>query len=99
MLIVGLALLSGRGSNPGDLEITQPVPAFDMAIGKYLAVERNFSPNVPPEAYSNTDGTVYAWVQNGDPVQSADPVRRIATTTSEASTESSDTSDDVENKH
>ncbi len=67
MLIVTLALLAGHGSNPGDLAIAQPVPAFDMAIGKYLAVERNFSPNVPPEAYSNTDGTVYAWVQNGDP--------------------------------
>jgi hypothetical protein len=95
MLIVGLAVLAGHGSNPDGLAVIQPVPAFDMAIGKYLAVERNFSPNVPPEAYSNTDGTVYAWVQNGDPGQNTDPVRRIATTTSEASTESSDTSDDV----
>jgi hypothetical protein len=95
MLIVALAVLAGHGSNPGDLGITQPVPAFDLAISKYLAVERNFSPNVPPEAYSNTDGTVYAWVQNGDPAQNADPVRRIATTTPEASTASSDTSDDV----
>ena len=53
-----------------------------MAIGKYLSLERNFTPNVPPEAYSNTDGAVYAWVQNREPVE------RVATS-------ATDTFDDV----
>jgi hypothetical protein len=81
-LIVIVALVAGHVGNRG-AGITPAVPAFDMAIGKYLALERNFSPNVPAEAYANTDGTVYAWVQDRD------PVRRIA------NDEASDTADDV----
>lgn len=67
-LIIVVALIAGHLGNRGNEPMAQ-VPAFDTAIGKYLALERNFSPNVPAEAYSNTDGTVYAWVQDRDPVQ------------------------------
>jgi len=83
MLVVAIGLFAERGMMPrGAAGSIQAVPAFDMAIGKYLALERNFTPNVPPEAYSNTDGAVYAWVQDRDPVE------RVATS-------ASDTFDDV----
>jgi anti-sigma factor RsiW len=78
MLIVTLAIFASRGANRADPELAQAVPAFDMAIGKYLSLQRNFSPNVPREAYSSTDGTVYAWVQNRD------PVHRVATAATDA---------------
>jgi len=83
MLIVMVALVAGHLGSRASSGPMAPVPAFDMAIGKYLALERNFSPNVPAEAYSNTDGTVYAWVQDRDPVQ------RIS------NDEATDTADDV----
>jgi anti-sigma factor RsiW len=82
VLVVALGIFAVRGVPRGAVGSIQTVPAFDMAIGKYLALERNFTPNVPPEAYSNTDGAVYAWVQNRDPVE------RVATS-------ASDTFDDV----
>ena len=82
MLVLAIGIYAGRGLPGGAARSIQAVPAFDLAIGKYLAVERNFTPNVPPEAYSNTDGAVYAWVQNRDPVE------RVATS-------ASDTFDDV----
>jgi anti-sigma factor RsiW len=68
-LIIAIAIIAGRVANQSYSGPAAPVPAFDMAIAKYLSMQRNFSPNVPPEAYSNPDGTVYAWVQNRDPVQ------------------------------
>jgi len=83
MLIATVALVAGHLGSSGGIEAMAAVPAFDMAIGKYLALERNFSPNVPAEAYSNADGTVYAWVQDRDPVQ------RIS------NDEATDTADDV----
>lgn len=82
MLVVAIGIFANRGVPRGGTAATQVVPAFDMAIGKYLAMERNFKPNVPPEAYTNTDGAVYAWVQNREPVE------RIATS-------ATDTFDDV----
>jgi len=82
MLVVAIGIFAGRGVHRGTAGSLQAVPAFDLAIGKYLALERNFTPNVPPEAYSNTDGAVYAWVQDRDPVE------RVATS-------ASDTFDDV----
>lgn len=81
-LVIAIGIYAGRGVPRGAAGTARAVPAFDMAIGKYLAVERNFTPNVPPEAYSNTDGAVYAWVQDRDPVE------RVATS-------ASDTFDDV----
>jgi hypothetical protein len=44
------------------------VPAFDVAIGKYLQFQQAFVSNVPPEAYHSQDGVVYAWVEERDPV-------------------------------
>ena len=82
VLIITIAIFSGRLAHRSDTGSSPAVPAFDRAIGKYLSFQRNFSPNVPPEAYSNTYGTVYAWVQNRDPVQ------RVATA-------ATDTFDDV----
>jgi anti-sigma factor RsiW len=82
MLVVAIGVFVARGVPRGTAGSLQEVPAFDLAIGKYLALERNFTPNVPPEAYSNTDGAVYAWVQDRDPVE------RVATS-------ASDTFDDV----
>jgi len=82
MLIIAIGIFAGRGVPRSGAGSVQIVPAFDMAIGKYLSLERNFTPNVPPEAYSNTDGAVYAWVQDRDPVE------RVATS-------ASDTFDDV----
>lgn len=82
MLVIAVGMFAGREAPRGGGAATQIVPAFDMAIGKYLSMERNFKPNVPPEAYSNTDGAVYAWVQNRE------PVKRIATS-------ATDTFDDV----
>ncbi len=82
MLIVTIAMVAGHVRTRSETGPMQAIPAFDMAIGKYLALQRNFIPNVPAEAYSNTDGAVYAWVQDRDPVQ------RI-------SDEATDTADDV----
>ncbi|HEX4211678.1 MAG TPA: hypothetical protein VHY56_14860 [Candidatus Binataceae bacterium] len=48
------------------------VPAFDIAIGKYLQFGREFQPNVPPEAFNSGDGMLYAWVIDGN------SVRRVA---------------------
>ena len=81
-LILIVAIIAGRATNGTNAPRNLPVPAFDMAIGKYLSFERNFTPNVPSEAYSNQDGAVYAWVQ------SRDPVKRVTT-------EASDTFDDI----
>jgi anti-sigma factor RsiW len=53
------------------------VPAFDHAIDRYQAFQREFASNLPPEVYSNTGGAVYAWVQDGD------PVRRVASETAD----------------
>jgi anti-sigma factor RsiW len=82
MLVITAAIFASRSVPRNGVASNQAVPAFDMAIDKYLSVERSFTPNVPPEAYSNTDGTVYAWVQDRDPVQ------QVATT-------ATDTFDDV----
>jgi anti-sigma factor RsiW len=82
MLVIAIGIFVGRGVPRSGAGSVQVVPAFDMAIGKYLSLERNFTPNVPPEAYSNTDGAVYAWVQNREPVE------RVATS-------ATDTFDDV----
>jgi hypothetical protein len=68
LLIVTLVLVAGRASNHGDRLAMRSVPAFDLAISKYLSFQRDFAPNLPPEAYSNSDGAVYAWVQDRDPV-------------------------------
>lgn len=77
LLIVTLAIFAGRATNRNDAKSNFSVPAFDMAINKYQVLQSDFAPNLPPEAYSNTDGSVYAWVQSRDPVQ------RIATETTD----------------
>jgi hypothetical protein len=82
VLIITLAIFAGRAANQFNPKSIPAVPAFDLAINKYLALERDFAPNVPPEAYSNLSGIDYAWVQSRDPVQ------RITT-------ESTDKLDDV----
>jgi Putative zinc-finger len=45
------------------------VPAFDIAINKYLQFGREFEPNVPPEAFNSRDGMLYAWVIDRDSLQ------------------------------
>jgi hypothetical protein len=77
VLIIMLAILAGRTANHAATKSATAVPAFDLAIGKYLWFQRDFAPNLPPEAYSNSDGAVYAWVQDRD------PVRRVATATTD----------------
>lgn len=78
VVIVVLALLAGHLGNRRGAKPEAAVQAFDLAINKYLAVQRFFAPNLPTEAYSNANGAVYAWVQNRTPVE------RVATETSDA---------------
>ncbi|MBF6560391.1 MAG: zf-HC2 domain-containing protein [Candidatus Binataceae bacterium] len=68
-ILVIVAISAGLGSRGTRAPGAATVPAFDAAIGKYLADERNFVPNVPAEAFANDDGSVYAWVENRDSVQ------------------------------
>jgi hypothetical protein len=68
-LVVLLALLSGRFSRSAVVAADIPVPAFDVAINKYLQFSREFRPNVPPEAYDAGNGMVYAWVMDRNSMQ------------------------------
>ncbi|HVC44907.1 MAG TPA: zf-HC2 domain-containing protein [Candidatus Binataceae bacterium] len=68
-ILIIVAVSAGLGSRGTRAPGPATVPAFDTAIGKYLAYERNFVPNVPAEAFANDDGSVYAWVENRDSVQ------------------------------
>jgi anti-sigma factor RsiW len=77
VLIVTLAIFAGRATNRIETKSNPAVPAFDLAISKYLTFQRDFAPNLPPEAYSKAGGAVYAWVQDSDPVQ------RVATEAAE----------------
>jgi hypothetical protein len=69
ILIVTIAIFAARPSGLGNSVAMPPVPAFDLAIGKYLSFQSDFAPNLPSEAYANSDGPVYAWVQDRDPIQ------------------------------
>jgi anti-sigma factor RsiW len=69
ILLIALAIFSGRPADRHAPLATPDVPAFDQAIGKYVSFRRDFAPNLPAEAYSNAYGAVYAWVQNRDPLQ------------------------------
>jgi hypothetical protein len=77
VIIIVLAIVAGRATNQVASKSTSAVPAFDLAIGKYLSFQRDFASNLPPEAYANSDGAVYAWVQDRD------PVRRVGTDTAD----------------
>ena len=61
-IIVFVAVIAGRGlfstRSPG----ISDVPAFDNAISKFARFERDFEPNVPPDAFSDRNGILYAWV-------------------------------------
>lgn len=67
-LIILLALFAGHSIRPKVAAAKTAVPAFDVAIGKYLQFQQTFESNVPPEAYANQDGVVYAWVEERDPI-------------------------------
>lgn len=69
ILMVTLAIFAARPLRPGANLAMAPVPAFDLAIDRFLSFQRDFAPNLPTEAYANSDGPVYAWVQDRDPVQ------------------------------
>jgi hypothetical protein len=59
-LVAFAVMLSGRtGQAPTE-------PAFDLAIVKYDSFARNFTPNVPADAYSSGSGSYYAWVVGTD---------------------------------
>ena len=60
VLIAGLDMFSRRASR----EIL--VPAFDNAISEFARFERDFEPNVPPDAFSERNGISYAWVVDRD---------------------------------
>lgn len=68
-LILVLALLTGRAIQPVAMIASRPIPAFDVAISKYREFQREFIPNVPPEAFTSRDGTLYAWVVDRNPIQ------------------------------
>lgn len=68
-LVLLLALMTGRLIRPPEAAAKAPVPAFDVAINKYQQFSREFQPNVPPEAYNNGDGMLYAWVMDRNSVQ------------------------------
>ncbi|MGH8336524.1 MAG: hypothetical protein ACRETL_06855 [Gammaproteobacteria bacterium] len=68
-LILLLALVTGRVIRPTETAASAAVPAFDVAINKYLQFSREFEPNVPPEAYNSGNGVLYAWVMDRDSVQ------------------------------
>ncbi len=73
VLIAGLDMFSRRASR-GIL-----VPAFDNAIGKFARFERDFEPNVPPDAFSDRNGILYAWVVDRDSLtQLSDKVDDVA---------------------
>jgi hypothetical protein len=67
-LMILLALLAGHSMRHAVAAADASVPAFDVAIGKYLQFQQAFVSNVPPEAYHSQDGVVYAWVEERDPV-------------------------------
>ena len=69
MLIVTLAIFAARPASLRNEVAMRDVPAFDLAIGAYLSSQRDFASNLPSGAYANSDGPVYAWVQDRDPVQ------------------------------
>jgi Putative zinc-finger len=77
-MVIAIAIFAGHITSPSGTPSIDTVPAFDLAINKYLSLQRNFRPNVPPEAYSNAEGVDYAWVQDRDPVQ------RVATAATDA---------------
>jgi hypothetical protein len=77
-MVIAIAIFAGRITSQSGTPSNAAVPAFDLAIDKYLSLQRNFRPNVPPEAYSNADGVDYAWVQSRDPLQ------RVATAETDA---------------
>ncbi len=70
---IAIALMIAIGSvNHRQAAAIPPVPQFELAIARYHDFQREFVPNVPAEAYSDGDSTLYAWVMNRD------PVRRVA---------------------
>jgi len=68
-VFVLLALLSGQVIRQSGAMDNRAVPAFDIAISKYLQFGREFHPNVPPEAYDSSNGVLYAWVMDRNSVQ------------------------------
>jgi hypothetical protein len=68
-LVLLLVLLTGRGLRQPAVAQAAAVPAFDIAIKKYLQFGREFEPNVPPEAFNSRDGMLYAWVIDRDSLQ------------------------------
>jgi hypothetical protein len=43
-------------------------PAFDFAIARFNQLSQEFTPNVPPEAFSREGGAYFAWVEDADPI-------------------------------
>ena len=68
-LVLLLVLLTGRGLRQPATAQAAAIPAFDIAINKYLQFGREFEPNVPPEAFNSRDGMLYAWVIDRDSLQ------------------------------
>ena len=68
-LVLLLVLLTGRGLRQPAVAQAAAIPAFDVAINKYLQFGREFEPNVPPEAFNSRDGMLYAWVIDRDSLQ------------------------------
>lgn len=68
-LVLIIALATGRMIQPTEAMAGAAVPAFDVAIDKYLQFSREFQPNVPPEAYNGANGVLYAWVMDRNSVQ------------------------------
>ena len=61
--------MTGRLVRPPEAAANASVPAFDVAINRYRQFSRAFQPNVPPEAYDGSNGTLYAWVMDQNSVQ------------------------------
>jgi Putative zinc-finger len=68
-LVLLMALLSGRLIPPPEAAARMSVPAFDVAISKYLEFRRDFQPNVPREVYDTGDGILFAWVMDRNSIE------------------------------
>jgi hypothetical protein len=66
-LVVRLTFTPLAGSDSTNLQ--RSVPAFDFAIGRLNRLSADFSPNVPPEAFSRDSDAYFAWVEGNDPLR------------------------------
>jgi hypothetical protein len=50
-------------------ENQESIPAFDFAVDRFNQLSQEFTPNVPPEAFSREGGAYFAWVEDTNPLR------------------------------